>query len=212
MMFPVLRVLLVPLLAGILGSVAAPQFPTGYEVYHSISADFDGDGQKETAYAIAWKEFTVEHPPRLWVMKGERRLLDLWLKDTNALSTGNVVEHEALQEADLTGDGRPEILFIPSSAGGSGGTQYPRVATWSGREFANLRLEGRKLTHISENGGAVLKRGTGGRAALYLYEFVPGTRRYQVQRFTYKNGKLAGEPIRRSTKTGKSGLKELRVL
>lgn len=186
---------------------AAPSLPEGYTIYHSISADFDGDGQKETAYAIQ-ANILAELPPRLWVTKGEARQLDLWLKYTNALSTGNAVPHEALQAADLTGDGRPELLFIPSSAGGSGGTQHPRVARWSGGGWVNMELTGRKLTHISENGGAVLKR-QGRTAVLYLYDISFPSARYEAQPFTYRNGKLVGGALRRSRARREAGLREL---
>jgi len=188
------------------------ELPPGYELYHSVRADFDGDGQPETAYAAQRKEFSVDHPPHLWITRGSQRLLDLWLKDTNALMRQDWPPHNALQTGDLTGDGNPEILFIPSSAGGSGGTQYPRVVFWNGREFANLPLTNRTLRHLSENGGAVLKTASKGKGSLILWETIlPGPGRIRAQWFTYQNGKLVGGRERRSTRTRDAGLRELGI-
>lgn len=196
--------------AALLGPVlAAPTLPKGYVRYHSVQLDFDGDGREETATAMQWDGFTVGHAPRLWITRGDRVLLDLWLKDTNALSAGNAVPHEALQFGDLTGDGTADLLFLPSSAGGSGGTQFVRVVYWNGKDWANLRLANRAFPHLCENDGAVLRRSGRGRGVLWLYRLVLKTNRYQAQRFTYRGGMLVGGPVQSAARRGKAGLREL---
>lgn len=187
-----------------IASAGPAGIPDGYETYHSVSADFDGDGHPETATAVAWKEGPSDHPPHLLLTRGDHQLLDLWLKDTNALSTGNRVPHEALQSGDLTHDGAPELLFIPSSAGGSGGTQYVRVVHWNGQSWASLKLTHRAWTHLSENDGAIIKNGV-----LYLYQLELPRDHYRAQRFTYVRGALVGGRVSEARKRGKEGFAEL---
>lgn len=214
--FPVLGPLFA--LGGLLGAAVMPAFSAetdlaGYVVYHRVQADLDGDGARETATAYRWPEYSLNHPPHLLVRKGDRVPLDLWLADTNVLIDGEGPPHGALQAADVTGDGRPELLFVPCSAGGSGGTQYPRVVYWNGKELANLRLKARSLNSINENGGAVFRPGPGGRSSLVLYDLAEELRgrRYRAQRFTFQGGQLVGGPVRTSRRSGKAGLQELGV-
>ncbi|HTE17275.1 MAG TPA: hypothetical protein VK689_02710 [Armatimonadota bacterium] len=189
--------------------------PEGYAIHDRAMADFDGDGVQETAYALAWARGAEPgaQPPRLWVVRDGKRVLDLWLAQTNALLRNVGPEQDALQTGDLTGDGRPELLFVPSSAGGSGGTQFPRVATWTGSRFENVKLRGRTLAHISENGGAVIRPGRPNLpAVLILFNLQqPGPRRYRAQRFHFRAGSLVGERERVSRRTGKAGLRELGI-
>ena len=206
------------LLTGAAGDVSIPGFgkiPAGYTIHDRATADFDGDGLPETAYALAWAQGAEPgaQPPRVWVIRKGRRVLDLWLADTNALLRNVGPEQDALQVGDLTGDGRPELLFVPGSAGGSGGTQLPRVATWAGGRFENLKLRGRTLTHISENGGAVIRPGRGkGAAVLILFDLQgPGPRRYRAQRFRFQGGALVGERERVSRRIGEAGLREMGI-
>jgi hypothetical protein len=189
--------------------------PDGYTIHDRAMADFDGDGVRETAYALAWARGAEPgaQPPRLWVIRGGKRVLDLWLAHTNALLRNVGPEQDALQTGDLTGDGRPELLFVPSSAGGSGGTQFPRIATWAGGHFENVKLWGRTLVHISENGGAMIRPGRPNvPAVLILFDLQrPGPRRYRAQRFRFRDGGLVGERERVSRRIGEAGLRELGI-
>lgn len=173
-----------------------PGLPNGYYVDEMVVADFDGDGINEKACVAA--EATPVHP--FLAEEGARPLFVLVAKGSKLIARFSYRESDAirgLRAIDLTGDGRPELVYNTAIYGGSDGTVDFHVCQWTGRSFTNMigAREG-VLSHFLEGGVVAVSSGPGKPRKLVLYDFVWGNEshadahRYWAAWYELSNGKF----------------------
>ena len=181
------------------GAPAAPlpAIPDGYAFAFNISADFDGDGNPETAYGAAPimpKEHVIPEPddPPTFVLVAKDGKVIYREKEQ-----GFHLKH--LVARDLTGDGTPELLYTWESVGASSGTDETYIFQWKDGKFRNIiGTDSGLLTHMLE-GGLIVQPGKPGQpATLILYDFIWGDdeshadpHRYRAEWYTLKNGRFS---------------------
>ena len=136
---------------------ARPIVPEGLAgQFVQVSADFDGDGKPEMA-GHGLKE-SDSHAEVVWLAKGGT----IGWKNDSGLGTVT-----GFAAKDLTGDGRPELLYTCETYGGSGGSKDYYAYTWNKDGFKRIVDAGG-----SEESGLVIVAAPGRPASLILYDYV----------------------------------------
>lgn len=125
-----------------------PYLPNSqYTVLCRLNVDLIGLGHKQTAFvatAQVMYEGDPEKGPFLCVVNRGKVIYKHRCNHEASASTGSddYDRRPALQAMDVTGDGRPELIFVSTTMGASIGTNSVHILHWNGHEFAEILPNG----------------------------------------------------------------------
>jgi serine/threonine protein kinase len=190
-----------------------PVLPDGYRWAGNVSADFDGDGDVETAFAAEAKNYTAHQlAPFVAVCKGDRVIWkQLFFFDFSgdpepADSIGDI------QAVDISGDGVPELLLDSMLYGASTTSHRFYVFGFANETFVNQIpndsgmfqevMNGKgKCFQYNDNGGVEVSYDAGAEKCPVLcfygwakdgpgYAGASSPNPYEAEFYTWQDGKL----------------------
>ena len=140
---------------------------TGYHVSHKVKADFDGDGEDETAFTASSPE-----PPAVDLPRPTPKLVCIAKHGQTVWTYVDEGVNASMKVAarDINGDGRADLLFTDTSCHGNsvGGTFH--AFTWDGSAYSSMiGIKDERLAWEGAGGVAILARGQTEPAVLVYY-------------------------------------------